>query len=263
MRVMMAFPLCLLLACPEPVYDDRIGLTGVSTPAGSFAGSFALKAVLTDQADTAIGTIATGGMTFYLVTMTTTDVDGRYRAEYDVCDVVNFETAGITTVVPPATLDAIPNFSADVIIDHGTGALELSTYREHWAVADLADSDDLPTDAADPRFYDMEGDGNPGATLTASGLVAGEVYVAQRKTVSASGVITDADGGAGLCTHRKEGLVLDATSNLLKTETPRRPHADPKRSWFSLVRLSESATCADVITARDDERLPQFAPFPE
>jgi hypothetical protein len=258
--VVAAVWLGALLGCEKPVFDDRIGVAGVATADGSFAGTFALKAVLTDQADTALGTILSGGMTFYLVT-TTHDGDGTYQATYDICDVINFETAGLTTVIPPDTLASLPSFSSTITIDHGTGAMSLDVYREHWAVADLPANEDLPQDPTDPRFFDVEGDDKPGATVVTSGLVSGEVYVAQRKTVSTSGVVRDDDSAVGLCTHRKEGIVLDATNDFLKTESPRRPHEDPKRSWFVLTRLEDNADCASVLAAKDDGRLPVRPPF--
>jgi hypothetical protein len=42
-------------ACPEPFYDDNIGVEGVATEAGSLQGTFALKSQAMDQANTILG----------------------------------------------------------------------------------------------------------------------------------------------------------------------------------------------------------------
>ena len=76
----------------------------------------------------------------------------------------------------------------------------------------------MPTDGTDPRIIDMDADGKPGATLLASGIATGEIYFAQRKTLSLTGVVRGADESFGLLTHKKEQLVIDATSELLKGE---------------------------------------------
>ena len=134
-------------------------------------------------------------------------------------------------------------------------------YREFWAVQGLNDDEPLPTDKESAVFYDMDGDTNPGATLTASGLVDGEVYVAQRKTVDQQGVVQGTDSSFGLAQVKKEGTVLGASNDLLLNEAPRTPHPNPKNSWWVEVRIDDGAGCDGVTAARDSEALPLRRPF--
>jgi len=252
------------VGCAEPYYDDDIGIEGVATDEGALAGTFAIESLATDQANAPVlGRIDTGGVTYGLITRTwREDEPAIYDETIKVCDVINFETAGLTTVNTPATIAGIPDATTTVTVDHATGAFVRAPYREFWAVRDLADDDALPTDVDSPVFYDMDSDGNPGTTVVASGLQSGEVYVAQRKTVDHQGVVQGPDKSLGLARVKKEGIVLDASNDLLKTESPRTPHPDPKRSWWFELRIGDGADCGEVMAAAEDERLPLRAPFP-
>ncbi len=252
----------LAVGCVEPYYDDTIGKDGVPTDVGALAGTFALKSQALDQADTVLGKVDTGGVTFGLVIRTHREDDPNfYDEQIKVCDVQNFETAGLTTVNTPATLANIPVSSAVLEVDHASGFFSRHAYREFWAVRDLADDAPFPTDKDSPVFYDMDDDGNPGTTVETSGLIIGEVYVAQRKIVAQEGVVQGEDTSLGLARVTKEGTVLAANNDFLLNEAPRVPHPDPKASWFFELRLDDAASCDAVTTARDAQLLPRLRPF--
>jgi hypothetical protein len=256
--------LCLpvTMACQEPFYDDTIGVAGVPTEPGSLAGTFGLQSQAMDQAQTALGPIETGGITWSLVERTVrADDPSTYDETIRVCDVYNFEIAGLTTTIPRATLDAIPVSISSLSVDHASGSYQRNAFREYWAVHDLDDDAPFPSDKSSAVFYDMDSDGHPGTTLLTSGLVDGEVYVAQRKTVEQEGVVQGVDFIFGLSKVKKESVVLGATNDLLLTESPREPHKNPKNSWFAEVRLDVGSGCDAVLTARDTEQLPLRRPF--
>lgn len=250
-------------SCVEPVYDATIGREGVATEPGSLEGTFAMESTAIDQANAPIfGKVDAGSVSYALVVRRwRSDEPDVYDEDITVCDVVNFEVAGITTVNTPATIAAIPTSSAVLTVDHATGNFVRGTYREFWAVQGLNDDEAFPDDVNADVFYDADDDGHPGTTVTASGLVSGDVYVAQRKTVDHHGVVQGTDNSLGLARVSKEGIVLDATSDLLKTESPRTPHPDPKQSWWFDLRIDDGASCDEVLLAREDERLPRIRPF--
>jgi len=252
--------------CAEPYEDDALGLDGVAVEPGSLAGVFGLQSTAVDQAEVPVfGKIDTGGITASLVVRTwrgNDDDPAVYDEHITVCGVENFETAGLLTIVPEVTLVAIPPANAVLRVDHESGSFTRETYREYWAVRDLPDDEPLPTDKTSVVYYDMDDDGNPGTTIEATGLAVGQIYVAQRKTVDQAGVVRSEDQSLGLSRVKKEGVVLDATSDLLKTESERTPHPDPRQSWSVDARLADDATCADVLDAQDDDRLPRRSPLP-
>ena len=248
--------------CPEPFYDDDIGVEGVAVDEGSLAGTFGLKGNGVDQAETAIGKVDTGGRSFYL-SQRTFNVETRlYDEVLTVCSVENFDTAGLQTVNNPDAIEAIAQIGATINVDHATGAYTRSDFFEFWAIEGLGNDDALPEDPDDDVYYDSDDDGHPGATVFTQGLVPnGEVYIAQRKTVSATGVVRGVDVSFGLLASKKDGTVLAANNDFLLTEADRVPHPDPKESWWIEVRLDDDGDCDDVEAARASDTLPLRRPF--
>jgi hypothetical protein len=252
----------LVAACAAPFYDDDIGVEGVAVDEGSLAGTFAVEGVAVDQAETILGKVDTGGISFYLSKRSYNPETKVYDEILKQCAVENFETAGLSTVNNQDAVDAIPPIPATITVDHATGLFERSTYHEYWAIEGLDDDDDLPADKDSDVYIDSDDDGHPGATVFTSGLVNdGEVYIAQRKTVDTHGVVRGTDESFGLLHAIKEGLVLGANNDLLLNEAPRVPHPDPKQSWWIEVRLDDDAGCGAVRDARDDGDLPRRRPF--
>lgn len=247
-------------ACVEPVYDDRLGVSGVPTEEGALAGTFGLASTAADLAEVPLlGEQVGGGMTFALVERSW---DGAgYLQTNTLCRVINYEVAGLASAVSEQTVATIPPITVAITVDHAAGAVATERFFELWAVQGLSPDDEMPSAPDDARFYDMDGDGNPGATMTTSGLVTGEVYFAQRKALAFEGVVRGPDEAFGLLTHKKEPTVIDATDELLKTQTARAQHPDPKQSWWHEVRLADSAGCAELTAAVDDGSWSLLRPF--
>ena len=247
-------------ACAQPVYDDRLGVAGVPVDEGALAGRFGLASSAADLANVPIlGEQVSGGMSFLLVDRTW---DGAgYAQTNTLCRVLNFEVAGLASEVSDATARTVPPFAVPIAVDHDGGAVTTERFAELWAVQDLAGDDAMPTAPDDPRFYDMDGDDKPGATMATSGLVTGEVYFAQRKLLVYDGVVRSEDESFGLLTHKKEATVIAATDDLLLTQGERVQHPDPKESWWHEVRLADDATCDDLTAAVDDGTMPMLRPF--
>jgi hypothetical protein len=258
-RASIATAVALASACIAPAYNSDIGVEGVATPEGSLEGTFALITQLSDEAETPLGKQLGGGQSTYLAKRTH-DGGGEYTVSLDPCRVVNFETAGVASAISADTTAAIPKVTAKMHVDHAAGAIETDTFREVWGVQDLGSSDELPSEPGDDRIYDMEDDGHPGATLMTSGVVNGELYFVQRKSVSMDGVVTGEDETLGLNKHVKESYIIDATDDLLLSKTERHQHPDPKESWFHEVRLADDAGCGDARDALEDRDL-HLRPF--
>lgn len=243
-------------ACaPAPVFDDRIGIEGTPREPGSLAGTFAMRATGADIVITPIGDVDAAGTTYYLGHRTW---DGTaYAVTLDVCSVINSESGGLLITTTDETVRAIPTVEALLHVDHATGAFEQDLAIELWGLrADAA----LPESDDDENVWDMDADGKVGVTGIASGIVSGEVYFVQRKTIALSGVTTK-DGALGLADVVKKSRTLDATEELLKGQAERKPQPDPKESWFFEVPLDDAADCEDVVQAREDGDLPRLPPF--
>jgi len=260
--LLLASGLALGAACAEPFYDSDLGVSGVAVSEGSLTGVFAIKGVAVDQADTVLGPVDTGGMSFYLSRRSWNDETKVYDEILRTCAVENFETAGLQTENSEAGIASIEEMPSTITVDHASGAFVRQTFHEYWAIEGLDDGDDLPADKDSDVYFDADGDDHPGITVFTQGLVPnGEVYVAQRKTVDTDGVVRSTDQSFGLLHAKKEGVVLGANNDLLLNEAERVPHPDPKQSWWMEVRLDDTAGCEEVKAARDSDELPRRRPF--
>lgn len=247
-------------SCAQPAYDDRIGVGGVPTEQGALAGRFGLASTAADLAQVPLlGEQVGGGMTIALVERSWDGV--AYQQTNTVCRVINFEVAGLASTIDDATARAVPPIAVTLAVDHARGAVSTEEFFETWAVRDLSADDPMPTARDDARFFDMEADGHPGATVSTSGLVTGELYFAQRKALTFDGVVRSPDETLGLLTHTKEATVIDATDELLLSQTERTQHPDPKLSWWHEVRLVDDASCDTLTAAVDDGSFSLLRPF--
>lgn len=266
----------LAAGCPAepPYYDDDLGVQAIPAPAGSHAGTFALKTRNQTLVHVPVlGDYEGGGDNFRLVTRTWDEAAALYRQESTLCGGYNFEVAGVVTEAPQSTYRAVPASTAEeVVIEHEVGTYVATGHLQLWALRDLPDpyATALPTtkeEAAvppwDERIYDMDGDGNPAMTLFVSGAVEGEVYAFQRKTVDLDGIILGPDHAIGLAANTNEALTVAANNPLVdrQSEGSSEPHPDAKRSFFEEVRIADGATCDDVMDAAEDGTLPELPPF--
>lgn len=110
-----------------------------------------------------------------------------------------------------------------------------------------AANDVLPQSPEDPRVYDQDQDGLPGMTVRVTGLVDGEVWVAQRDWHEVDGVVTGADLVEGTIHWAKEQVVLGADNPLLTSPLPSVPDPDASRSRARMVRLAEDLDCKEIL----------------
>lgn len=269
--------LALLVSCTgtPPVFDDELGVQAVSAPAGSLAGTFALKTVNATQVNVPLALDEEplgGGVNFRLVERRWLPEEGRYLQESVLCGGYNFEVLGVVTTVPTSTYQRVPASEEEwVQVDHERGTYAAGGHVQLWAI-DLDDPNDGPfprdRDEANTapfaaRIFDMDDDGNPGLTLYVSGLVEGEVYAVQRKRVDLAGVILGADHAVGLAQNRFESVTLGNNNSVLDAaeQGSAEPHPDPKESWFEEVRVSDDTTCDEVLLLEEQGVLGRNRPF--
>lgn len=121
-------------------------------------------------------------------------------------------------------------------------------------------NDPLPTDAADPRIVDADGDGNPGITSTIEVTedLRGEVYLARREIFVYDLVQEGPDRLVGTITDSSEQLVLGASDPAFLTPAQWRQIDDPERNPVIWERVDDDWDCARLA----DERDALFPPLP-
>jgi hypothetical protein len=234
----------------KPPADPAPGLTGVW--AWKTVGSRLMpKTALTAE-------FRTRTVSILLAQQTLTGTDLSVTAQY--CDQYNEEDPGAVThvTIPAAYVSTLAPFTRTGTYlpqgDGGAATLSMPTFTEVVGaqIADPANGA-LPTAAADPQVVDQDGDGKPGVTIKIGGLVSGDLYVVQRQKSDLSGIATGSLRVEGHYGFTSEQVILGSTSALLQSAASgQQAVTDPNTcaSTFTMVRLGDAATCADVLANR-------------
>jgi hypothetical protein len=124
------------------------------------------------------------------------------------------------------------------------------------AVLTSPGTEPLPTAADDPRVIDQDNDGNPGITVSLTGLgISGQLYAVQRQITSFAGIPVSQNRIEGAVTFSTEQNVLDSNPPSLATLYAQagQSGADPTvcSSTFTMIKVADAAdggavTCAWV-----------------
>jgi hypothetical protein len=173
------------------------------------------------------------------------------RQSHRVCD------ARLEGSVPFVRLEMPPQFIAAL----GTRdyPITLVADADGWRYrADLGvehvgwrpDDGPLPTRVDDPRIYDWDGDGRPAATLRLAVPIApdGELLVVQRGHSVLEGGVVGRDRVAGRIDvrHFEQAVVAARPAFLRRSPAVTQ---DPARSRFTLERVADGTTCAELVRA--------------
>jgi hypothetical protein len=171
-------------------------------------------------------------------------------AQGSYCDrtEVDDSTSPVKVVIPDAwahTETSVVRTGSFVSGVDGVGVLTIDPLTE-VAGAALADSakDPLPTDPSDPRVVDSDNDGNPGITVSLTGLFTASLYSVQRQTTSFLGIPVAADRVEGTLSFTSEQTVLGSTNptvTALYKQSQSGPDLVVCDSTFAMVRVLHSA----------------------
>lgn len=107
----------------------------------------------------------------------------------------------------------------------------------------------VPEEERDARLVDSDNDGHPGVTLTVSGRLDGDIYIANRNIVTIEGTVVTADLIEGRSHTNQIQRIIDSTNPLLGLSTiEATPNPDAASSTYHLVRLPAGTnSCAQII----------------
>lgn len=177
---------------------------------------------------------------------------------HTVCSAQNTPLLGLETSVPQALVDAVGTLESQGAAIGTPGRLGYTSgpVVQLWGIALEAPlTDAWPTQAElpDPRVYDFEGDGKPGATLKI-GNNACEVYVIQRSVSSVYGSLQEDGSILGSGFMRTEQTVIEATNVFCASSY--RTASNDAHSVVRLVRVDHldgdgdgEVSCAEILAA--------------
>lgn len=219
------------------------------------AGRWAKKVVLTSVATPPVVGKVTSRMETHLIV----DVDQSGRQvvlQPETCDVaINSDFKLVRTVLPNEFTRAVPDERRDGLIVGEKGDFRLHINRNRTVVgASLREpsSEVLPSKPNDPRVVDADQDGKPGITIEIEGLVQGRVFLVQRAWDLYDADVTTSDKIEGTVDWNVEQAILGSSSVFLRKPPAVRPHPDPAKSRFEMVRVSSKSDCSDVLERRKE-----------
>ena len=181
-------------------------------------------------------------------------VDGGLVVTSISCHSVLETTSPVQASMDDAVVRSLPPFVGELTVTEVDGALAIT--REELVMplgVYLTDpwNEALPTDADDPRVWDQDSDGNPGISVSLTGLMSATVYAVRRERGWWEAAAIDGTHLSGLVHDSSEQSVIGSTNPLFNTNVEETMDPDPNKHTFDLVRLEGEWDCDRLVSELD------------
>jgi len=184
-----------------------------------------------------------------------TVVDGVLNATESFCHADHRSDQPIESSISDTATAAIKPPTTPVTLTDNDGVIRIQRPETPTGIGirfeDPA-NDVLPTDPADPRVVDDDGDGKPGVTvrIKVSEDFQGEIYIARRERF-AYDVTRQRDGSlTGAVTDQSEQLIVGASNDLFITRAEWKQVPDLSKSPIILKPVDTDWDCARLMSER-------------
>jgi hypothetical protein len=156
----------------------------------------------------------------------------------------------VTTTIPDALPRSLPPITADFRVVDNAGVV---TWLRPETITPVgvhlsSPTDPLPTTSTDPRVWDQDADGQPGATIKLSGIISGDVYIVQRQRIYYSGTVAADNTITGTTFDSSDQQVIGASNPALNQNVPSTPDPTPAKNTIRYAKLTSAYTC-DMLVA--------------
>jgi len=193
------------------------------------------------------------------VTLARTDMtqDGRLLYETsEACDIYVPQIGEVVIEFPDPLINAIPAVETVRELDvDAVGAIYENSDDPlvqliAWNPTGDPISEPIPTSAGDARVYDMDHDGNPGATalIEVIGILTGEMYVVARAVMWVDGTVVSNEEISGSVEADSEQVTIGASNAMFEQS------ADVTQmpgSTFMKVKIDPGTNCAAIVASAD------------
>ncbi len=235
--------------------DDFIGGDDDDAVGGmELSGVWAQRYCQNEHYDTALG--ADDG-TRVSIARTDMTQDGRLLYETSqVCDLSVPQIGSVVVEFPDALIDAIPVMETVRELDvNAVGAIYENSDDPlvqliAWHPDGDAMTEPVPTDAQDPRVFDMDHDGFPGATaeIEVLGILSGQMYVVARTIMWVDGTVVSETEISGTVEADSEQNTLDASDDMFNQSTD---VTQMPGSTFMKVKIDPGTNCDAIVATAD------------
>jgi hypothetical protein len=186
--------------------------------------------------------------------------DGELWNSMTFCHAEVSSDQGIEVTIADAATQAIIPVDTPVEVTSVDGTLRVVRPQTPTPIGIRMDdpaNESLPTDPTDPRFFDADGDGNPGITssIKVGDGLQGDVYLARREIFTYDVTQVDPDRLEGTIVDASEQLVLGASNEIFLATAQWEQIDDPERNPVIWVRVDDDLDC-DGLAAQRDELFP-------
>jgi len=235
--------------------DARPGdtVTGDEGTSGglNLTGTWAQRNCQNEHYQTTLGGGDGTRVSIALITLTQTGLTVTESAK--VCDLRVPPITGTQVTFPAAAINSIPQINTTKTLDKDAVGAKYETGTDPliqlvaWNPSSNPASEALPTVPTDPRVYDQDSDGKPGATvlIDAGILGRGELYVVARAVMNLTGTVKSPTEISGTMHFTSEQVTLDASKPIFKATTTVTEQAG---STFKKVKLPTTMTCDQVVS---------------
>ncbi len=164
------------------------------------------------------------------------------------CKVEQTPSLGVNITFRDSFVTALPQ-TAGLLTEGSTGFhLSVPTYTVGATLADPL-VDPLPTASNDPTVSDDDGDSKPGVTISLSGLLSSEVYIALKLTDELVGQTTQPDGSiTGEVASQRQQSYLGTSNGAIAPFLPEMTrHPDPAKSVFVVIPWTQGSSCGELV----------------
>ena len=251
--VVLCFPLAGLAQQSDAGFQRTSHVQEQSNELPNLSGKWAQKVVNSSISKVPVVGKVTTDSVGYLLLDIEQDAD-ELTITSTVCDLrIDSSVKKVRTIVPDRFVNGLDSHTRRAKLERDDGQIRFVAPKKYTTVGvDLRNTqyETLPEDPDDPRVLDSDRDGHPGMTLRIEGVIRGELYVIQRAWDVMRGTLDGHRHIDGLIKWGNEQVLLDSSSIFLGSQPPSRPHPKAVRSYFRTTRLSDDATCRDVVDRR-------------
>lgn len=175
----------------------------------------------------------------------------------ELCDISSTEAHGTQTSFPAAFVASMPIREHEAVLSAAEVGADFDTERFvniDGVTLSNPSTESLPTSSSDGRLRDQDSDGHPGVTIHVdAGIVAGDVYVAQRSVFQISGVVVAQDRIEAYVDYEADQSILGASNPFLTmAEVTPIPNPDPTTSYIIFQQVDDASDCGDIKREQDD-----------
>lgn len=182
--------------------------------------------------------------------------DGELWNQMTFCHADTVTDQPIEVSISDAATRAITPVATPVEVTEHDGELQLSRPATPTPIGIRMDdpaNEALPRDPDDPRFFDADGDGNPGVTSTVrvSADLQGEIYLARREIFAYHLTQAEPDRLVGSITDSSEQVILGASDPAFLTPAQWVQVDDPTLNPVIWERVGQDWDCERLASERD------------